>query len=373
MAGIYLHIPFCKQKCSYCDFHFSTTFDEYRSKMVDCICLELKNRTKYLENHTIETIYFGGGTPSLLSQVELKQILKTIKAEFPLQHNVEITLEANPDDITQENLAIWQVEGINRLSIGIQSFRASDLKWMNRAHTVEEAKNCIGMAQKYGFNNLTVDLIYGLPDLSLEEWGAHVRQVVAMNVPHISAYCLTIEKNTALNAWVKKGTLTQATEDEQSDQFLGMLDVLESEGYIQYEISNFCKPGFESQHNSNYWKGEWYVGIGPSAHSYNGVSRSWNVSNNHQYMKAMLTGNDCQETEILNKIELFNEQILTGLRTMYGVRLDRLDEQFTRQVSFKDKIKLFKEKAWIYQEDGVLFLSREGKLRADYIASELFA
>ncbi len=372
MAGIYLHIPFCKQQCSYCDFHFSTSFEVYRTQMVDGIVNELTNRVDYLEKRPIQTIYFGGGTPSILTQMELSLLLETIKKNYEVAENAEISLEANPDDLTPEYLNEWRELGINRLSIGLQSFKASDLKWMNRAHTVEQARNCVKLAHEAGFENLTVDLIYGLPGLTMDEWRSHIQTVIDFGVPHISAYCLTVEEKTALHKLVTAGKIATVSDDVQSEQFLMLLHVLEENGFLQYEISNFAKPGFESQHNGNYWKGEWYIGVGPSAHSFNGLSRRWNVANNRRYLKAMETGEPYFETEILTLENQFNERILTGLRTTIGVNLSELDGIYPIPNSFFKRLEEFTEAKWVHQNENVIYLSQEGRLRADHIASELF-
>jgi putative oxygen-independent coproporphyrinogen III oxidase len=372
MAGIYIHIPFCKQKCTYCDFHFSTTFSGYREEMIEMILLEIERQKMYLEGRSIDTVYFGGGTPSLLTVRELQSILNKIQKCFTVRENAEITLEANPDDITKENLTLWKNEGINRLSIGLQSFKKEDLKWMNRAHTVEESLSCVNLAEEFGFKNLTVDLIYGLPNLSIDEWESHIQKVINLNVPHISAYCLTVENKTVLHNLVSKGKITPATEDQQSEQFLKILEMMERNGYVQYEISNFCKKGYESIHNSNYWKGEWYLGIGPSAHSFNGVSRKWNLANNQKYMTALKTVTQSYITEELSKVNQFNEKILIGLRTVYGVHLSELNDIHPVTNEFNKACKGFIEKAWMENSDEVLRLTKEGKLRADYISSELF-
>ncbi len=371
MPGIYIHIPFCKQKCTYCDFHFSTTFSSYRKEMIDAILHEITLRKDYL-SEPISTIYFGGGTPSLLTEFELNSILAAINNNFEVLDTVELSLEANPDDITKEQLSIWKKRGINRLSIGLQSFKESDLRWMNRAHTVEEANQCISLAQNAGFQNLTVDLIYGLPDLSLEEWKSHIQQLIDFNVPHISAYCLTVEKNTVLANWVNKGKIKPLSEDVQSEQFLALLELLEVNGYEQYEISNFCKKDAESKHNSNYWKGKHYIGIGPSAHSFNGTSRSWNIANNTRYIQSINKGVSFFETEILTVQNQFNELLLTGLRTKYGVRLDNLNKIIPLSKQFKYLVDSFQKKNWLVKKENTLFLTKEGKLMADFIASELF-
>ena len=372
MAGIYIHIPFCKQKCTYCDFHFSTTFEEYRQKMIESIANEFVERKDYLENKGINTIYFGGGTPSLLDQNELQIIINAIYQNFDVEEGIEISLEANPDDITDEKLEDWMAVGINRLSIGLQSFKTEDLEWMNRAHTVDEALTCVRKAQEAGISNLTVDLIYGLPNLSLDEWKSHIQQVLDFGVPHISAYCLTVEENTALNNLVNKGKMTVADDDQQSDQFKLLVSLLEENGFDQYEISNFSKAGFESKHNSNYWKGEWYLGVGPSAHSFNGLSRAWNVANNRKYLAAIDKGESHLETEILSSENQFNEYLLTGLRTAYGVDLQKLKKIAPLNNLFTVNCATFINEGWMVSTNNVLILTNEGRLKADYIASELF-
>ena len=372
MAGIYIHIPFCKQKCTYCDFHFSTTFETYRLEMIKSICFEIQERKEYLQDKEINTIYFGGGTPSILLEFELKLVLDTIYSTFSVSLTAEISIEANPDDISSISLGIWKKNGINRLSIGLQSFKQSDLDWMNRAHSLNESLSCVALAQEHGFENITVDLIYGLPELSMDEWSSHVNRVMEMGAPHLSAYCLTIEGKTVLSNWVNKGKINPPNEDTQSDQFVKLLDIIEANGFEQYEISNFSKPGFESQHNSNYWKGEWYMGVGPSAHSFNGTSRSWNTANNRQYIKALKEHSNYIETEQLSNIDQFNERIFIGLRTIYGVRLSELSKLKKITNEFNLALNGFKEKRWIKEENHVLTLTKEGKLRADYIASALF-
>lgn len=340
--------------------------------MVDAICLELQTRVSYLNGRRLETIYFGGGTPSILTREELEQLLQTISSHFELVDEVEITLEANPDDISKSSLRMWKALGVNRLSVGLQSFKEEDLSWMNRAHTVNEAETCIQLAQSEGFHNLTVDLIYGLPNLTQEEWKSHVQKVIDFGVPHVSAYCLTVEDKTVLDKWVKTGKIQPVSDEIQGDQFMELLDMLEANGYEQYEISNFAKPGFESIHNGNYWKGEWYLGVGPSAHSFNGTSRSWNVANNRKYLKAIEANEPFSETEELSTENQFNERILIGLRTVKGVDLDELAAISALPESFLSKKQSFVDEGWMIQHGSVISLTKEGRLRADYIASELF-
>ena len=372
MAGIYVHIPFCKQKCSYCDFHFSTTFHKYRTEMIESICKEIIYRKDYLAHQTIETVYFGGGTPSLLTKNEFEKILNTIQNTFNISVDLEFTVEANPDDINEHNLKDWKDIGVNRLSIGLQSFREEDLRWMNRAHNSTEALNCVSMAQKAGFDNLSVDLIYGLPNLSTEDWKKNIQHVIDMKVPHVSAYCLTVEEKTSLHQMVKNNKIKPATEDEQSDQFNLLIETLAENGLEQYEISNFSKPGKHSVHNSNYWFGKHYLGIGPSAHSFNGASRSWNISNNQQYIKKITNNEKWDEIEVLSKANQFNELLMVGLRTKFGVNIKKLKEILPFSIAFQNTLNTFIANERVVEEEENLRLTKEGRLKADYIASELF-
>lgn len=372
MAGIYLHIPFCKQKCTYCDFHFSTSFEAYRSEMIDCLVKEILSRKGYVQAETINSIYFGGGTPSILSLKELTVLLSTISDNFTISEKAEITLEANPDDITKESLTVWKNAGINRLSIGIQSFKKEDLEWMNRAHNVEEALNCAKLAKQYGFQNLTVDLIYGLPNLTNDEWKNHLNTVIDLKVTHISAYCLTIEDNTKLHSLVKAGKIIPANEDLQSEQFKILIETLKAANFEQYEISNFCQPNCQAIHNTNYWKGVTYLGVGPSAHSFNGVSRSWNIANNPQYIKKINGGEVHFETEVLSTSNRFNELLMTGLRTVFGVNLDQLNLIAELSSEFRNQLESFKKEGLLKVENNTILLTQIGRLQADRIASDLF-
>ena len=342
--------------------------------MIESICIEIIQRKKYLDNQEIKTIYFGGGTPSLLLDYELKSILDTIHSNFVVKKSLEITLEVNPDDITQGNLNIWKKNGVNRLSIGIQSLKQSDLDWMNRSHKVEDSFASILLAQKYGFDNINVDLIYGLPNLSMEDWASHLNFIIQNDlITHLSAYCLTVENNTILSDRVIKRKINLPNEDVQSDQFLKLIEMIEKSDFEQYEISNFSRLGFESKHNSNYWKGLSYLGVGPSAHSFNGESRSWNLSNNKIYIKKIKENNlGYNETEKLSKLDQFNERVLIGLRTIYGVNLNELSKLNKLTKEFQLALRKFKDRKWIEEDIGVLTLTKEGKLRADYIASGLF-
>lgn len=371
MSGLYIHIPFCRKKCTYCDFHFSTTFEKYRERMVNAIVCELIIR-KEETNEEIETVYFGGGTPSVLNNLELEKILLTIQDNYNLKEGVEITFETNPDDIDSESLAQWRKAGVNRLSIGIQSFRQQDLEWMNRSHSAEQSVNAVRLAQQEGYQNITIDLIYGLPNMSIREWETQLDRAIELSVPHISAYCLTVEPNTALAHLTKMGQIVTPGDQIQSEEFLMLRRKLLDAGFLQYEVSNFGKEGYESQHNSSYWKNEKYLGIGPSAHSFDGVSRRWNVSNNQQYMSAIESKDSYFEVEILRPIDKFNELLLTGLRTIYGVDKTKLFEEVLPPASFEAQINEYKAKGWLMDKHNKYRLTTEGLLFADLIASELF-
>jgi oxygen-independent coproporphyrinogen III oxidase len=372
MAGIYIHIPFCKQQCSYCDFHFSTTFEVYRSEMIDTICAEIATRSHELKAQTIDTIYLGGGTPSLLTEKEFSQLFATLNQHFDIAEHAEITLEANPDDSVAEALRTWRRIGINRLSIGLQSFRESDLRWMNRAHNAEEAKNCVQLAKKEGFDSISIDLMYGLPNLDLTTWKEHIVTAINFGVDHISSYCLTVEEKTLLHKKVKDGEIKPSSEDEQAQQFDVLRAELAKSDFHQYEVSNFCRPGKEAKHNSSYWKGAAYLGVGPSAHSFDGKSRRFNVANNKQYIKRIKEGSVYFEREILTVTNQFNELLLTGLRTIWGVDLFQLSQLIPLSEVFLAKVRDFEVKKMLIEKNGKLFLIGEGWLMADHIVSELF-
>ena len=368
MSGIYIHIPFCRKKCSYCDFHFSTSFSSYRSQMIQSISDELKDRLNELSDCQPKTIYFGGGTPSLLEKHELKILFQPIFNKYPLKQFSEITLEANPEDITEDSLNDWKELGINRLSIGIQSFKESDLTWMNRAHTLEESRNCIDLAKKAGFSNISLDLMYGLPNLSLAEWEKHINEIISFDVNHISAYCLTVEKGTLLQKKVHNKSLSIPDEDYIIEQYKTLIFKLKNVGINQYEISNFSKIGCQSIHNSNYWSGQKFIGIGPSAHSFDGKKRRWNIANNAIYMKKT----DWFEVEILSENERWNEYILTRLRTTNGINLVELKNLFDVDNQFLQTKEEYIKQNWLLEVDNQIKLTQEGQLRADFIASEFF-
>ena len=321
MSGIYVHIPFCKQACTYCDFHFSTQI-KHQDKLVEALCLEVSSRASELSD-PISSIYFGGGSPSILTHENLKKISSQITKSFDTSQVLEITLESNPDDHSAENLMFWKSIGINRLSIGIQSFIDRDLKFMNRAHNANEAADCVAKAKNAGFEHLTIDLIYGIPNQTEIEWKSNVEQAIALRVDHISAYCLTVESKTALAHLVNSKKVTEKSEEEIESEYLLLHQLLERSGFDHYEISNFAKLGSKAIHNSNYWSGKPYLGFGPSAHSFDGnIKRSWNVSNNASYIKAIKEITSYSESEQLTDNERANEQIMTGLRRKNGVSID---------------------------------------------------
>ena len=314
MAGIYIHIPFCKQACHYCDFHFSTSL-KHKTHLVKSINKELFLRKSELKSEFIETIYFGGGTPSLLSPDEIRSILKTIFNDFEVVLNPEITFEVNPDDIDENYLKVIKKLGVNRLSIGIQSFFSNDLNLMNRSHDALQAEQVLELVSKY-FKNFSVDLIYGTPGLTNEMWIKNIDTVLKYNTPHISSYALTIEKDTALSHFINKGIVKPVSDEQSQEQFQILVNKLIDVGFIHYELSNFGKPNKFSKNNSSYWNGGLYLGIGPSAHSYNGKTRSWNIANNLKYISSISKGILPSDVEVLTKIDRYNERIMTGLRTM---------------------------------------------------------
>lgn len=373
MAGIYIHIPFCKKACVYCDFHFSTSF-RYKSELIESICKELKARKSYLNTTSIETIYFGGGTPSILNEEELTSILSMIFEEFKVSPTAEITLEANPDDLDREQLLMLKRNKINRLSIGIQSFVSRDLLFMNRSHTIKQAIDSVEMAKHLGFDNITIDLIYGIPNLSQKEWKLNIHKALQLEVNHISAYCLTSEEKTQMHHEIKKGSYQLPNDATTSTQFNILIQELTQNGYEQYEISNFSRIGHRSKHNSSYWKQKHFLGVGPSAHSFNGTTRQWNVANNLKYLKGAKENEWNYEEEILDENTRYNEYIMTSLRTSWGVDIHFLEENFhERLVShFLRESALFVNNNQLQQQDSCFVLSNKGKLLADHIASELF-
>jgi oxygen-independent coproporphyrinogen-3 oxidase len=375
MAGIYIHIPFCKQACHYCDFHFSTNLD-LQQRLVTSLMEEMRMQHNYLEGEIVDTIYFGGGTPSLLTENEIKNLLELIHKVFIVNSNVEVTLEANPDDlsISGEKLLSLKNSGINRLSIGVQSFNNDVLKYFNRAHSADNIFTSVQYARSAGFENISIDLIYGIPGRSISDWQKDVTKALQIRPEHISAYCLTIEPKTLFGKWAAVNKLTPADELTTVAQFELLLKELNSAGYEQYEVSNFCLPGFRSKHNTSYWLRKKYLGIGPSAHSYNGTSRQFNISNNNIYCRSIEQGELPFEIEQLSRTDRVNELLMISLRTSWGLDLKILNEEFNYDLLFeqKDKINILLAKDLAFAEEGFLKLTPSGLLLADKISSDLF-
>jgi oxygen-independent coproporphyrinogen III oxidase len=369
LAGIYIHIPFCKQACYYCNFHFSTSL-VYKKELIDALLKEIALQKSYPGNEPVETIYMGGGTPSLCTMDEMQSMMAAIHSIFVVSPGAEVTLEVNPDDINEEKLKGWKEVGINRLSIGIQSFFEDDLKWMNRAHTALQAKQSIELAQQHGFNNISIDLIYGTPLLHNEKWKQNVEAAIAYHIPHLSCYALTVEPKTPLYKMIQQHKAEDVSPDKQSEQFLLLMQWLEDAGYEHYEISNFAKPGLRSRHNSSYWQGKNYLGIGPSAHSFNGLSRQWNISNNQQYIGSINKEIIPFEKEMLTPAQQLNEYIMTSLRTMEGLDINKLEA--AAGIELQARGKKFIENGLMKTEANFLRLTKEGKLLADGIAAALF-
>jgi oxygen-independent coproporphyrinogen-3 oxidase len=375
MSGIYIHIPFCKQACHYCDFHFSTSLKNKES-LLQSILSEIDNRINYLPNKNIETIYFGGGTPSLLSEKEIFSILEKLYKLYTISREVEITFECNPDDLTDDKLKELKRLEINRLSIGLQSFNEEELIWMHRAHNAKQSESCVKRAQDRGFENITIDLIYGSKFSNLSNWKKTLDKVIDLKVPHISSYNLTIEEKTKLGHDFKIKKEVAIDDEKSSELFLEMIDRLEKNHFIHYEISNFGKEGFFSKHNSNYWKGIHYLGLGPSAHSFDGASRQWNVANNNIYIKHISEKSiDYFEKEILTEKERFNEYVLTSLRTIWGIDLNYLKTNFNSDIvnNFIVQIQEYIKQETVVVKNTTYTLTEKGKLLADKIASDLFA
>ncbi|WP_163514359.1 radical SAM family heme chaperone HemW [Gelidibacter japonicus] len=385
MSGIYIHIPFCKQACHYCDFHFSTSLKK-KDELVNALAKELVLRNDEFKNRIVETIYFGGGTPSLLSIDELRFLIDEVYKNYEVSESPEITIEANPDDLISDSIVLNPAEvrpltifhdyktiGINRLSIGIQSFFEEDLKLMNRAHNSEEAKKCLEEATKH-FDNISIDLIYGIPGMSNERWIQNIETVLAFNIPHISSYALTVEPKTALANFIKKGIIKNVDDDLAQEQFHIMIEKLRDAGFIHYELSNFGKPEYFSRNNSAYWQGKPYLGIGPSAHSFDGKHRSWNVRNNSKYINSLEKNILPIETETLSTTDKYNEYVMTGLRTIWGVSLEKVEQEFGE----KYKTYLLEQsqkhiiEQLLYLDDGKLLVTKKGKFLSDGIASDLF-
>ncbi len=372
MSGIYIHIPFCKQACHYCDFHFSTAMGK-KEAMVSALQKELLLRKDEFNDEVVETIYFGGGTPSVLTIIELQFIIDAVYSNYEVSDCPEITLEANPDDLSLVKIKALAESPVTRLSIGIQSFFEEDLKLMNRAHNALEAEDCILQAKKY-FDNLSIDLIYGIPDMSNARWKRNIEKALSLDIPHISSYALTVEPNTALATFIKKGIVKNVDDEVAQAHFHILSETLEAAGFESYEISNFGKPGYFSRNNTAYWQQKKYLGIGPSAHSFDGVRRGWNINNNPKYLKAIEKGELPMETEILSTTDKYNEYVMTGLRTIWGVSLDRISSEYGkkyREYLLKQAEK-YMEEHLLYLDGDILLTTKKGRFLADGIASDLF-
>ncbi len=372
MGGIYIHIPFCKQACHYCDFHFSTQLGK-KEAMVNALIKEMEMRKDELPSEVVETIYFGGGTPSLLEIGEIERLIQMVYEYYNVIDQPEVTLEANPDDLSNNRILQLSKTPINRLSIGIQSFFEEDLKLMNRAHNAGEAENCIKEATKH-FDNISIDLIYGIPGMDHKRWKTNIQKALDFGLPHISSYALTVEPKTALRRFIEKGVVPDVDDEHAQEQFHILVDTLETHGFINYEISNFGKPGFFSKNNTSYWLGKTYLGIGPSAHSFDGSNRSWNIRNNIKYIKSIEVGELPNETETLTQADRYNEYVMTGLRTIWGVSLERISAEFgAKYVEYlNQQSHKFLEQGLLVLEKNTLLTTKKGKFLADGIASDLF-
>ncbi len=372
MAGIYIHIPFCKQACHYCDFHFSTSLKK-KDELVNALVKEIQIRKDEFKNVEVQTIYFGGGTPSLLTNDELELLINAVYENYKVIENPEITLEANPDDLSKTRIKELSKSPINRLSIGIQSFFESDLKLMNRAHNTEEAKECLSVATRH-FDNISIDLIYGIPGASNNQWLQNIEMALSYNIPHISSYALTVEPKTALASFVKKGIVNDVDDEQAHEQFHLLKDKLEASDFIHYELSNFGREGYFSKNNSAYWQGKPYIGIGPSAHSFNGKQRGWNVRNNTKYIKAIQQNELPIEIETLTTTDRYNEYIMTGLRTVWGVSIDKVEADFGKSYKdyLKEQAKTFINQHLLYIDNKHIRVTKKGQFLSDGIASELF-
>jgi len=372
MSGIYIHIPFCKQACHYCDFHFSTSMKK-KEEMVLALAKEITIRKNESQGETIETIYFGGGTPSVLTNDEINFLISEVYKNYRVAENPEITLEANPDDLSAERILELSKSPINRLSIGIQSFYEEDLKMMNRAHNAAEAIKCLQEATKY-FDNISLDLIYGIPGMSDEMWKQNIKTALSFGIPHISSYALTVEPKTALSKLIQTGKIAAPQDEAASNHFMVLVETLQQNGFIHYELSNFGKENYFSKNNSAYWLGKKYIGIGPSAHSYDGEKRGWNIANNSLYLKSIENNELPIETEILTKSDRYNEYIMTGLRTIWGVSLERIETEFGLEYLnyLKKQSQKFLSDDLLSVENNILKPTLKGKFLTDGIASDLF-
>lgn len=372
ITHLYIHVPYCKKLCYYCDFHFSLNL-KTRDEYVSAICKELQLRKDFI-TEPLSTIYFGGGTPSVLNKDELTRIFDTIHENFSISSGAEISFECNPDDISEEYCKMLKSLGINRLSIGIQSFFDDDLQLLNRRHSAESAKNAVKIAQNVGFENITIDLIYGLPNMTLERWKQNLQEVENLNIQHLSAYSLMVEEHTALNKFVKTGKFILPTEDSVLEQFNYLIDWSQRTGFEQYEISNFAKDGMYSRHNSSYWSGEPYLGVGPSAHSFDGAHRYWNIAHNAKYIEAIKNNSIPFEMETLSLTDKYNELIMTSLRTKKGVDIRLIKNNFPEEYyrNFVTQKDSYIKRGLLQEHQTNISLTRQGIMLSDSIMSDLF-
>lgn len=374
MAGIYIHIPFCRKACTYCNFHFSTSLQQ-KKNFLDALHHEIKLGRDFLkEGQSIETIYFGGGTPSLLESDEIKSIMEALHENYLISSDTESTLEANPDDISTSGVKAWMQAGINRLSLGVQSFDDAELGWMNRAHTASQSLQSIDEIQEAGMQNFSVDLIFGSPLQSQDSLEKNTQLITSKKIKHISCYALTVEPRTVLFQQVKKGQTADTNPEQQANDFLFLMNYLLEAGYEHYEISNYALPGYRSKHNSSYWQGLPYLGLGPSAHGYDGINkRRWNIANNSIYIHELLNNRLPFEEETLEPVQQLNEYIMTALRTAEGISLERVSNKFgdTKAEALKNKVAGLNPES-ISVNEGKIILSNAGKLFADGLASSLF-
>jgi oxygen-independent coproporphyrinogen-3 oxidase len=372
VSGIYIHIPFCKKACHYCNFHFSTNQNS-KSAFIEAVCRELILRKSEYASDEIQSIYFGGGTPTVLDVTELNTILKTVYKNYKVSETAEITLEANPDDLDLEKIKQLSNTKINRLSIGIQSFHESELSAMNRAHDAEDAKKCLELATAY-FDNITIDLMFGMPTMSIELWRQNLRIAFEFGIKHLSCYSLTVEPKTALEHFIKKGSHPPMDDELAAQHFEVLLEETSAHGLTHYETCSFGHPDYFSKHNTSYWLGKTYMGVGPSAHSFDGSKRSWNVSNNSKYIKALEVDKLPFESEVLSVENRFNEYVMTGLRTIWGISLEKIEADYG--VKIKDHLlqnsKKFISSNTLVIEDNHLKITTSGKFLSDGIASDLF-
>lgn len=372
MAGIYIHIPFCKTRCIYCDF-YSTTRNELKRKYINALCRELKARKEYLRGEPVHTIYFGGGTPSQLEEADFRQVFETIGQTYGLESAQEITLEANPDDLTETYVTMLRTLPFNRISMGIQTFDDPTLRLLNRRHDAAQAIEAVGRCRQAGFRNISIDLIYGLPDETEQRWQHDLQQAVSLDVEHISAYHLTYEEGTRIHEMLQSHRIREVDEESSVRFFTTLMDTLATAGYEHYEISNFCKPGLHSRHNTSYWQGIPYLGCGPSAHSYNGEEREWNVASLEGYIRSVEAGERQHETELLSPTTRYNEYVMTRLRTRQGISLSEIEQAFgTKRGDYCTQAATpYLESGSLKLEDGRLRLTRQGIFVSDGIISDL--